>query len=69
MITIVVNGDKISLEKALSIRQLLEQQKVATPEYVTVQLNGEFVASHEFDQTMLNEEDVIDFLYFMGGGR
>ena len=35
---------------------------------VSVQLNEEFVDRDDFGTTILKEGDVIDFLYFMGGG-
>ena len=38
-----VNGENISVEKSLNISDLLIAVKAEQPEYVTVQLNGEFV--------------------------
>ncbi len=38
------------------------------PDYVTVTVNDEFVESTDFATTALKENDVIEFLYFMGGG-
>ena len=66
---IVVNGKEVEISKSISIRQLLISQEVATPEYVTVQLNEEFVSTAELDGTMLKEGDEVEFLYFMGGGQ
>ena len=64
-----VNGENISLEKSLDISELLEAVKADQPEYVTVQLNGEFVERDDFPRTFVNEGDEIEFLYFMGGGQ
>ena len=44
-------------------------ENVETPQYVTVSVNEEFVESGAFDTTVLKDGDVIEFLYFMGGGR
>ena len=38
------------------------------PEYVTVSINEESVPSDEKETTVLKEGDVVEFLYFMGGG-
>lgn len=64
-----VNGENVSLEKSLNISELLIAVKADQPEYVTVQLNGEFVERDDFSKTFTNEGDEIEFLYFMGGGQ
>lgn len=35
---------------------------------IIVVINEEFVPSDEKDTTVLKEGDVVEFLYFMGGG-
>jgi sulfur carrier protein len=37
--------------------------------YVSVTVNDEFVSSDALDSTILSGGDVVEFLYFMGGGR
>lgn len=49
--------------------ELIEQEKVETPEYVTVSINEEFVESDKKESTVLKDGDVVEFLYFMGGGQ
>jgi sulfur carrier protein len=44
-------------------------EKVENPDYVTVTVNDEFVEHDDFEKTTLKENDVVEFLYFMGGGR
>ena len=66
--TITVNGKAVSLEKELTIKELLSVQKVEMPDYVTVQLNDELIAKEDFETLTLKEGDVVEFLYFMGGG-
>lgn len=65
---IKVNGKTVQLEKESSVEELLESLKVEARQYVTVQLNGEFVAREAFSATPVAEGDEIEFLYFMGGG-
>ncbi|MBR1645142.1 MAG: sulfur carrier protein ThiS [Selenomonadaceae bacterium] len=64
-----VNGENFSAEKSLNIDELLAAVKADQPEYVTVQLNGEFVERADFPKTFLKDGDEIEFLYFMGGGQ
>ena len=64
-----VNGEIFSAEKALNIDELLAAVKADQPEYVTVQLNGEFVERADFPKTFVKDGDEIEFLYFMGGGQ
>jgi sulfur carrier protein len=67
---ILINGAAENIEpENLSISDLLTLKKVEAPEMVSVQLNGEFVPRADFAATKLKENDSIDFLYFMGGGR
>ena len=53
----------------LTVAQLVIDEKVETPEYVTVTINDEFVESGAFESTNLKDGDVVEFLYFMGGGQ
>lgn len=64
-----VNGNEIVLAKAISLKELLVVQQVRTPEYVTVQLNDEFISAGSFEDTFIKDGDEIEFLYFMGGGQ
>lgn len=64
-----VNGENLELEKSLNVTELLIVAKAEQPEYVTVQLNGEFVEHEDFAKIFVNDGDEIEFLYFMGGGQ
>jgi sulfur carrier protein len=64
-----INGDiKEFSRNELSIAELLKIEKVEMPDMVSVQLNDEFLRQNEYEGTFLKENDVINFLYFMGGG-
>lgn len=65
---ITVTGVKKEVKDGLTLPELIEQEDVETPEYVTVSINEEFVATADRDTTVLKEGDVVEFLYFMGGG-
>jgi len=41
--TIKVNGKDVTLEKEVTVKELLEIQKVEMPDYVTVQINDKIL--------------------------
>lgn len=65
---LTVNGEALEIEKSINLKELLVVAKADQPEYVTVQLNGEFVDHSGFKTTFVKDGDQIEFLYFMGGG-
>jgi sulfur carrier protein len=65
---LTVNGAAVETPEGLSVRQLLAERKVKTPEMVSVELNGEILERTAFEKTPLKEGDKLEFLYFMGGG-
>ena len=65
---IQVNGTEQVIEDAISLLDLIRENKVEQPDMVSVQINGEFIVREKFNATIISEDDEIDFLYFMGGG-
>lgn len=65
---ITVNDEQQEVREGISISNLIKENDVAQPEMISVQLNEEFVDRDDFDATILKDGDVVDFLYFMGGG-
>ncbi len=65
---ITVAGDKKEVKEGLSLPELIEQENVEMPEYVTVTINDEFVPTEKKATRVLKEGDTVEFLYFMGGG-
>lgn len=59
---------KKEVTDGLTLTELMVQQNVEMPEYVTVSINDEFVPSEEKESTVLKDGDNVEFLYFMGGG-
>ena len=66
---LIVNGNEINLSEGLSVSQLLVEEKVKMPEMVSVELNEQILKRSQFENTILNEGDKVEFLYFMGGGN
>ena len=65
---IVVNGEKVEVTDGLTVTQLLKEQCVKTPEYVSVEINGTVLDRKDFPTVTVSEGDAVEFLYFMGGG-
>ena len=65
---LAVNGEPLEIENPINVKELLVVAKAEQPEYVTVELNGEFVDHSGFESTLVKDGDTVEFLYFMGGG-
>lgn len=65
---LTVNGKALSIEKSINLKELLTVAKAEQPDYVTVELNGEFVDHSGFETTFVKDGEKVKFLYFMGGG-
>jgi len=68
---ISINGKETILAEycARTVDSLLEELDVSQRLYVTVELNGEILDRPAYETTPVKEGDVIEFLYFMGGGN
>ncbi len=66
---ITINDSVTEVPDVLTIAELLAHQKVKMPDMVSVQLNGTIVKREDFATTLVHENDTVDFLYFMGGGK
>lgn len=69
MAKITVNGKAQEVETPLTVAELIKRNNVSQPDMVSVQVNEEFVEREDFPKTELKDGDVVDFLYFMGGGQ
>lgn len=68
MAKILVNGEAQEVQLPLSLTELIKLNKVLQPDMVSVQVNDDFVDRTEWDGLQIKDGDVVDFLYFMGGG-
>jgi sulfur carrier protein len=67
---LTVNGETRKFtEEKLTVLDLLTRCSVAMPDMVSVQVNRLFVDRSKFATVEVTENDEVDFLYFMGGGR
>lgn len=66
---ILVSGERREIPEVTTVAQLLVLENVEMPEYVSVSVNEQFVQKDAFGATVLHDGDVVEFLYYMGGGQ
>ena len=66
---ITVAGNIKEVSDGLTVAQLVADEKLEMPEYVTVTVNNDFVEHDFFETTSLKDGDSVEFLYFMGVGQ
>ena len=67
MTSVIFHGKQEELEIELPVSELLRKKNIR-PEVVTVELNEKILSRQEFEQTIIRNNDKIEFVYFMGGG-
>ena len=67
-ITIFLNGKKEEIHEGTNISKLLELKKIR-PEVVTVEVNDQIIERVKYSKTVLNPNDRLEFVYYMGGGQ
>ena len=65
---VTIAGNTKESAEGITLAQLVIDEKVENPEYVTVTVNDEFVENHDLENVVVKANDNIEFLYFMGGG-
>jgi sulfur carrier protein len=65
---LVINGKETNIKGGLTVNQLLAQENVQMPDMVSVEVNGQILKRTRFEETVLKDDDKVEFLYFMGGG-
>ena len=66
---VIIGGERREIQAGTTVGQLLVLENVEMPEYVSVSVNEQFVQKDAFGATVLHDGDVVEFLYYMGGGR
>ena len=67
-ILVVLNGEKKSLKKGITIEKLLEQFQVP-PGTVVVEVNEDILSKDSHATVQLKEGDRVELVRFVGGGR
>ena len=68
MITVILNGKKEELAGGLSIAEVLKKKNLR-PEVVTVEYNDRILTREEFPKIIIENNDRIELVFFMGGGK
>ena len=63
---ITVNGKTKELQNTLTIGQYLEENVLSQ---IAVELNARILSKAEYSTTVLHENDILEIVSFMGGGR
>ncbi len=64
---IVVNGETLEIPSKCTVFQLLED-KIVTLKAAVVELNGKILKQEHWQSTLLQADDRLEILIFMGGG-
>lgn len=64
---IQVNGEFREVESRVSIQELIALLSLRS-ERVAIELNGKVVRRVEWDGTILNADDKVEIVHFVGGG-
>ena len=65
---VLVNGEQKEASAGTSLANLIDQ--LALPvERIAIELNREVVRRSDWDSTMLKDEDRIEIVHFVGGGK
>ena len=62
-----LNGEIMELTAPISLAELLAEKGFQTKR-IAVERNGEIVPKSEYESTMLQNDDVLEVVSFVGGG-
>jgi thiamine biosynthesis protein ThiS len=63
-----VNGDEKDFGSDITLSDLIKQLDLPAPR-IAIELNREVVRRSDWDSTMLKDEDRIEIVHFVGGGK
>ena len=67
MAKIQLNGKKVSIRANLSILDLLKKYKLINKK-IAIEYNGKILQKNSFKKKLLNNNDKIEIVHFIGGG-
>jgi len=67
-VRIQVNGEPREVEKNASLSQLVNELSLR-PEQVAIELNHKVVRRVQWENTLLQPEDKVEIVHFVGGGE
>ena len=67
MISIILNGKEIKINKLISVKQLLIKENLEK-KMLAVAINGSIIERQDYEQTTIKEKDRIEIVRPVGGG-
>ena len=64
---IQLNGQSYDLSGEMNLNQLLKNLKIQKNK-VAIEVNGEIVEKNKFSSLILNRDDKVEIVHFIGGG-
>jgi sulfur carrier protein len=67
MAKIQLNGEPFEVSKKITLNELLNKLKIQKNK-VAVEINGEIVQRNKYENLILNKDDKVEIVHFIGGG-
>lgn len=64
---ILLNGDTRDIPENFSLERLLQLLDLK-PERLAIELNGEIITRQQWSSTLINSNDKVEIVHFVGGG-
>jgi len=64
---IQLNGDTYEINKDTNLNELLNKLKIQKNK-VAIEINGEIVEKNKYSDIILNKDDKVEIVHFIGGG-
>lgn len=64
---IILNGQKYNIESNITLKQMLINLNIEQKNIIA-EVNGEVVTKDDFSNKIINENDIIELVRFVGGG-
>ena len=64
---IQLNGDPYEINKGTNLNELLNKLKIKKNK-VAIEVNGEIVEKSKYQKLVLNKNDKVEIVHFIGGG-
>lgn len=67
-VDITVNGKRESILQDITVMDLLKSKEFE-PNMVSIEINQNIIDRTMYGTTKINEGDIVEFLFYMGGGN
>ena len=64
---IQLNGDPYEINKGTNLNELLNKLKIQKNK-VAIEVNGEIIEKNKYTKLILNKDDKVEIVQFIGGG-